>query len=200
MKTTISVLLLTIIMLTHSFEAKSQTNPKTQPPSWVGVSIGSTTKGVSQELMTEYSIIVSNYDTTDKEWWKNFEKTISTEDWNRLEQIFKQMSLEQQAMQKVAFIKAPSPLKKVVPSDKEFNSWKNSNVYGVWIDEKKVSNAVLNKYKSSDFDQVFVSKLYGVAKQNKKYSYQVDLMTKDYYRKYYEQSIAKGGSRLVFRA
>lgn len=142
MKTTISVLLLTIIMLTHSFEAKSQINPETKPPSWVGVSIGSTRKGISQELMTEYSIIVSKYDTTDKEWWKNFEKTISTEDWNRLEQIFKQMSLEQQAMQKVAFIKAPSPLKKVVPSDKEFNSWKNSNVYGVWIDEKKVGNAV----------------------------------------------------------
>ncbi len=200
MKTAISVLLLTIIMLTHSLEAKSQTNPKTKPPSWVGVSVGSTTKGVSQELMTEYSIIVSKYDNTEKEWWKNFQKIISTEDWNRLEQIFKQMSLEQQAMQKVAFIKAPPPLKKVVPLDKEFNSWKSPNVYGVWIDGKKVGNAILNKYKSSDFDQVFVSKLYGVAKQNKKYSYQVDLMTKDYYRKYYEQSIAKGGSRLVFRA
>ncbi len=103
MKTAIFVLLLTIFMLTHSFEAKSQTNPKTKPPAWIGVSIGSTTKGVSQELMTEYLNIVSKNDTTGKEWWINFEKNISQEEWNRLEQIFKQMTPEQQAMQKVAF-------------------------------------------------------------------------------------------------
>ena len=198
MKTCISVLLLTIIFLTHSLGAKSQTNPKAKP-SWVGVSIGSTTNGISKELMTKYSTIVSKYDTIGKEWWKSFEKNISPEDWKRLEQIFRQMNPKQQSMQKVAFIKSPPPLKKGVPSDKEFTSWKNPNVYGVWIDGKKIDNAILDKYKSSDFDQVLVSKLYGVAKQNKNYSYQVDLMTKDYYLIYYEQAIAKGGSRLVFR-
>ena len=110
------------------------------------------------------------------------------------------MSIEQQAQQKVAFIKAPQPLKKIVPSNEEYNSWKNANVYGVWIDGKKVDNAILDKYKNMDFDQVTVSKLYGVAKHDKKYNYQVDLMTKDYYQKYYEISLAKGGSRMVFRA
>ena len=198
MKVIILVLLLANIMLADSFEAKSQ-NPKVDTPSWVGISIGSTTEGVSQQLMTEYSIIVSKYKTTDKQWWKNFEKNILSKDQNRLEQIFKQMNLAQQAMQKVAFIKAPPLLKKVIPSDSEFDSWKNSKVYGVWIDGKKVSNAVLDKYKGNDFHQVFISKLHGAAKQNKNYSYQLDLMTKSYYQKYYKKSILKGGTRLVFR-
>ena len=200
MKTGISVPLLTIIMLTLSFRAKSQADPQTKPPSWAGISIGSTRKGVGPELMTEYSNIVSKYDTKDKEWWKNIEKNISPKDRERLEQIFKQMSKEQQAKEKVAFIKVPQPLKKVVPSNEQFDSWKNANVYGVWIDGKKVDNAILDKYKSTDFDQVTVSKLYGVAKQNKKYNYQVALMTKRYYQKYYELSEAKSGSKMVFRA
>jgi len=199
MKTCISALILTIILLTHFLEAKSQTNPNANPPGWVGVSIGSTINRISKELMSEYSVIVSNYGTTDKEWWINFEKNISQGDWNRLEQIFKQMSPVQQTIQKVAFIKNPAPLKKVVPSAKEINTWKNANVYGVWINEKKVNNAILNNYKSKDFEQVFISKLYGAAKKNRKYFYQVDLMTKDYYRKYYQQSIEAGGNRLVFR-
>ena len=200
MKTGISILLLTIMMLTHSLRAKSQINPKAKPPAWIGTSIGSTIEGVSQELMTEYLAIVSKYGTNHIEWWKNFERNISTKDRSRLEQIFKQMSIDQQTQQKVAFIKALPPLKKVVPSGKEFNSWKDVNVFGVWIDGKKIHNAGLDKYNSTDFDQVTVSKLYGVAKQNKKYSYQVNLMTKNYYRTYYEQSIAISGTRMVFRA
>lgn len=200
MKKEICVLLLTTLMLTISFRAHSQTSPKTKPPAWLGISVGSTKEGSSKELMTEYLTIVSKYGTICKEWWKNFEKNISTQDRKRLEQIFKLMSPGQQTRQKVAFIKSPQPLKKAVPSDKEFNSWKNANVCGVWIDGKKVDNAALDKYKSTDFDQVFISKLYGAAKQNKKYSYQVDLMTKDYYRKYYEQAIANNRSRIVFRA
>ena len=185
-------------MLTVSIIAKSQTPPK--PPAWVGVSIGSTKEGVSQLLLSEYSTIVSKYNTTGKEWWKDFEKNILKEDRNRLEQIFKQMSSEQQATQKIAFVQPPPPLKKVNASEREFNDWKNADVYGVWIDGIKVDNAVLNKYKNTEFDQASVSKLYGVAKRNKRYSYQVTLMTREYYRKYYEQTIARGGTRMVFRA
>lgn len=194
------VLLLTSIALTASFNVKSQTNPKFKPPSWVGIPIGSTKEGASQELMNEYSTIVSKYGDTGDQWWTKFEKNISAADRGRLEQIFKRMSVNQQAKQKVAFIKPPQPLKKVIPTDKEFSTWKNENVYGVWIDGKKIKNSVLNGYTNTDFEQVFVSKLYGAAKLNKKYSYQVDLMTKQYYRKYYEQITAKRSNQMVFRA
>ena len=98
------LLLLIIFTLTYSIKAKSQPDPK--PPPWAGIPIGSTKKGVSQELLTEYSTIVSRYVIKEKEWWKDFERNILTEDRNRLEQIFKQMSLDQQATQKVAFIKS----------------------------------------------------------------------------------------------
>lgn len=199
MKAIILFLLLANIMLVNSFEARSQGNPKPKPPSWVGNSIGSTTEGVSKELMTEYATLIAKYKTPVKQWWKDFQKNISPKDRNRLEEIFKHMSLAQQAEQKVAFIKPPPPLKKVVPSGKELASWKNPKVYGVWIDGKKVSNAVLDQYENTDFHQVFISKLYGAAKHNRTYSFQLDLMTKNYYQKYYEQSIAKGGSQLVFR-
>ena len=193
-------MLLTAMTLTTSQRAKSQTEPENRPPAWVGITIGSTKEGASQVLMDEYSEIVSKYGDTGKQWWRKFKENISAEDQRRLEQIFKQMSVEQQAKQKVAFIKPPQPLKKITPSDKEFKAWTNENVYGVWIDGKKVDNSILNKYSSADFEQVTVSKLYGAAKQNKNYSYQVGLMTKDYYRKYSKQTLTRKENQMVFRA
>ena len=189
-------LFIATLMLISTLTSEGQSTNR--PPAWVGIPIGSTKEGTSQELMTEYSTIVSKYNTTTEEWWKDFEKNISTADRARLEQIFKQMSSEQHVKQKVAFIQPPQPLKKVVPSEKEFDSWKNADVYGIWIDGKKADNAILNKYKNADFDQVTVSKLYGAAKQNKRYAYQVNLMTKEYYRAYYEQTVAKKGSIMTF--
>ncbi len=200
MKTAICILFLTTMALTSSFNAKSQASTQIKPPSWAGIPIGSTKDGASPELMNEYAAIVSKYGDTGEQWWTKFEKNISAEDRNRLEQIFKQMSTDQQAKQKVAFIKPAQPLKKVIPTDKEFNAWKNENVYGVWIDGKKIKNSILDNYNNTDFEQVTVSKLYGAAKQNKKYSYQVNLMTKEYYRNYYELSTAKKGNQMVFRA
>ncbi len=198
MRTATYLFLLTTSMLIGTLTAESQ--PTNRPPAWVGIPVGSSKEGASPQLMTEYSTIVSKYNTTGEEWWKDFEKNISAEDRGRLEQIFKQMSPQQQATQKIAFIQATPLLKKLVPSEKEFDSWKDADVYGIWIDGKKVDNAVLNNYKNVDFDQATVSKLYGVAKQNKRYSFQVDLLTKEYYHRYYEQALAKKGSRIVFRA
>ncbi len=109
------------------------------------------------------------------------------------------MSTDQQNAQKVAFIKTLKPLKKVVPSAKEFTDWKNDNVYGVWIDGKKVDNVILNNYQNTNFEQATVSKLYGAAKKNKKYFYQVNLMTKAYFRKYHQQAEAKREIQMVFR-
>ena len=162
-------------------------------------SVGSTKEGASQKLMYEYSNIVSKYGDSGEQWWTKFEKNISAKDRNRLEQIFKKMNADQQAKQRVAFIKPPQPLKKIIPSEKEFKSWKNGNVYGVWIDEKKIKNSILDKHNNTDFEHVIVSKLYGAAKQNKKYSYQVNLMTKEYCHEY-NDSTAKKGTQMVFRA
>ena len=75
------------------------------------------------------------------------------------------MSIAQQAAQVIVFTKAPSPLSKEVPTVKQFDQFKNPNVYGVWIDGKKVTSKALNNYKNTDFSQVYVSKLHGTAKK-----------------------------------
>lgn len=197
MKKAICIFLAALITMT-SQKVTSQTDNSHKPEPWAGVSIGSTKDGVSPELLKEYSQIVSKYGSEGDKWWIKFKEDISIEDQNRLEQIYKQMSLEQQGKQKVKFIKSSEPPKEKIPTEKEFTAWKNKNVYGVWIDGKKIDNAVLNNYSNTDFMHAGVSRLYGAAKRNKIYAYQVNLTTKEYYRKHNEQSKAKSGNRMVF--
>lgn len=200
MKTVIFSLLLTAGILTTPFHATSQSTSTQNTPPWIGISVGSTKKGAPGDLMNEYATILEKYGTTGEFWWSKFQKNISPFDQQRLEQIFKQMSAAQQSKQKVAFIKAPQPLKKVVPTDEQLKEWKNKTIYGLWIDGKRSTNSALERYTNTSFEHVAVSKLYGPAKQNKTYSYQVNLMTKDYYRKYNSQTTNKSGNKMVFRS
>ena len=171
----------------------------TIPKAVVGLSVGSTKEGVSPELLNEYQNIIKKY-KTDTNSWLEFREKVAAPDRNRLETIYKQMSKEQQESQTVAFIKEPKPLPKTIPAKAQMESFKNPGIYGVWINGKKVSNTTLNKYINTDFSQVFISKLYGGAKKNVSYLYQVDLMTKDYYQKYYDEEIAnKDNSIMVFQ-
>ena len=148
-----------------------------------------TGKGVPQELMHEYRDIIHKY-KTDNMSWSEFRRVISDEDKTRLEIIYKQMSKEQQMEQTVAFLRTPPPLPKITPTKKQLEDFKKPDVYGVWINEKKVNNATLNNYVNTDFSQVMISKLYGAAKANVNYNYQVNLMTNAYYQKYHNEAIA----------
>lgn len=58
---------------------------------------------------------------------------------------------------------------------------------------------MLNNYTANHFAQVFVSKLYGAAKKNKSYSYEVNLMIKDYYQVYYDRTIVDKSNTMVFQ-
>jgi hypothetical protein len=147
--------------------------------------VPSTQEGVSQELLNEYEEIINK--TKDEKGIPSYGK-FSEADKKRLETIFLLMSKEQQAKQTVIFMPEPPPLPRVVPTAAQVNNWKNAKIYGLWINDKKVSNAELNKYGNTDFAQVFVSKLYGAAKKNVKYFYQVNLMTTEYYNTYYKQA------------
>ena len=190
-----------IILLVSSgcFALAATVYAQQKPPSWVGQYVASTKTGVTNKLLTAYDSIVAKYDTRSERWWETFQTAISKNDRQRLREIFGAMSVEQQAKQKIAFIKAPQPLKQITPAVSQFNSWKNENVYGIWIDGKKVSNAILNNFTNSDFKQVTISKLYGAARKNKKYAYQVNLMTDACYQLYYNQTIANNQSKMVFR-
>ncbi len=165
--------------------------PKQQMPS--------TVEGASSQLMGEYESIINKYRSDDKKWRAHFLQTITDADRDRLETIFKQMSREQQSKQTVAFMPPIPPLPKVVPTESQLNAWKNAAQYGIWINNKKVSNAVLNNYSPIDFEQVFVSKLSKNAINYGKYYYQVDLMTKSFYEDYYNKAIADKRNRLIFQ-
>ncbi|HEY5462116.1 MAG TPA: M56 family metallopeptidase [Hanamia sp.] len=170
-------------------QEQEQQQKDSTPNAIVGISPGSTRSGVSKELLNEYQSIIHKY-KTDKNPAQYFFQKITPTDKNRMERIYTQMSKKQQKMQTVTFIKPPLPLPRITPTKAQMESFKNLAIYRVWINKKKVSNTILNNYTNTDFSQVFVSILYGAAKTNVNYLLQVDLMTKDYYQKYYDDKIA----------
>jgi hypothetical protein len=157
--------------------------------SFAGWSIGYTQQGVSQELLDEYQNIVNKYKKPDENYWKEL-KNMSGQDRARLETIFKQMSVDQQYYQEIGFLKSVPALPKVVPTKQQFEQFKNPKQYGIWINEKRVQNSELNKYENTDFSQAYVSKLHDAAKKGRSYDYQVNLMTNDFYKDYYNETMS----------
>lgn len=164
---------------------------------WVGLLLGSTKEGVPAALLQEYAAIIDKYRKPGKSWWNELYRNISPADKARMETIFQQMNQAQQGEQTVVFIKSAPPLPRIVPTTKQFESFKNPAAYGVWINDEKVSNSALDKYANTDFAQVFVSRLYGAARKHVSYMYQVNLMTKSYYQKYRDLQLAIKENQLV---
>ncbi len=76
--------------------------------------------------------------------------------------------------------KYPEPKK---PTDEQLKAWLDPKTYGVWIDNKKIANSQLTKYKAADFANHYVSKLYKNALHHNEYAYQVDLYTNTWFSK-----------------
>jgi bla regulator protein blaR1 len=168
---------------TKSFAQDSLNIPKTKQNI-----TPSTQEGVTEELLNEYEQIV-NKTKNEKGFpvWSKF----TDADKSRLETIYLAMSKDQQVKQIVIFSPAPPPLPRVVPTQTQIESWKNAKVYGLWINEKRVSNSTLANYKNTDFAQVFVSKLGKNTVNYGKHYYQVNLMTTEHYDTYYKQTIER---------
>jgi bla regulator protein BlaR1 len=96
------------------------------------------------------------------------------------------MSPEQQKESSVSVFESPVPVKKT-PSPELFEKWKNPQVFGVWINGKKVNNRELENYKYSDIVETQISKLYGKAKTSVTYKYQLELTTNDLFDKTYDE-------------
>lgn len=153
---------------------------------FISKSFSSTKEGVSHEEMDTYYRITDKYNEARLQ---NKQKRLEVSDVDKktLKDIYGRMSPEQQMKVPVKFIKRWPPFGKQVPSEALFAKFKNSAVYGVWIDDKKVSNEVLTKYKAADFAHYSVSKLYGGAKKGRNYTHQLNLMTNEGYAKYLEE-------------
>jgi hypothetical protein len=161
----------------------------------------STSEGVSDDLLKEYAAIIWKYKSKSPQssWWTAFPRLISEEDRTRMETIFKGMSRAQQEKQIVVFMQRPAPLKKVVPTTEEMKKWQNSAMYGLWINDKRVSNHELSNYTNTDFAQVMISKLMRNAINYGKHYYQINLMTKEYYDTYYQKAILEKKSMMLFK-
>jgi hypothetical protein len=80
---------------------------------------------------------------------------------------------------------------KAQPTEEMMKNWKNPKIVGLWFNEKKSPNSILNKYKKEDIAEYFVSKLYGAARTSVTYKYQVDIQTHDYYENVYLEEVKK---------
>lgn len=156
-------------------------------------------EGVSDELLNEYQTIIDNH----KKLMPNGKistnmNAFTTEEKEKMQVIFHKMSKEQKLNQELGFIPANTMyLKENVPGEDQFESFKDSKIYGVWINEKRVKNEELNNFKNTDFAQMTVSKLEKNAKNYGKHYYQVDLMTTEFYENYKNKVLSRKGNVLA---
>lgn len=66
-----------------------------------------------------------------------------------------------------------------MPSAAQLREWQDSEKFGVWVDRRQVPNAELTSFSPENFSFFRVSKLMKNAKHYGKYTYQVNLMTKE---------------------
>jgi bla regulator protein blaR1 len=85
---------------------------------------------------------------------------------------------------KFAFTSMPPPAK-ISPTLEQMTAWADPTVYGVWLDGKRIPNAELANYKSTDIADVSVSRLMKNAIHYGRYKFQVNLMTHAYFDKTY---------------
>lgn len=85
------------------------------------------------------------------------------------------------------YVRTMNRPEKKSPNPSAWASWKDGKTYGVWLNDKRISNESLNQYKPDEIAWFNVSKLYGKAKDNVSYTYQVSLVTKEYYQKIFSK-------------
>ncbi|GAA4437257.1 hypothetical protein GCM10023091_16180 [Ravibacter arvi] len=120
---------------------------------------------------------------------RNPEFDLSNAEKERLLKIREKMSREQLEQQTYAIFRRPAPYKNP-PSPELFESFKKADVYGVWLDNKKVESAALSAYTNSDIADYSISKLYGSAKEGRSYTHQLNLETNQYFDANYKRRAA----------
>ncbi|MRX66500.1 Signal transducer regulating beta-lactamase production, contains metallopeptidase domain [Flavobacterium resistens] len=92
-------------------------------------------------------------------------------------------------------------LAKKSPDSKEYEGFKNSENYAVWIDGKHVSNSELNEYQASNFVSYFNSIVHKNARSKKfPQRYQVTLFTAEGYDKAYGKNQIRDAGTITIMA
>lgn len=116
---------------------------------------------------------------------------------NRLGDIYSQMTEEEKAKQKLSLLPKSQDMYKATPPSKEqFESFKDSKMYGVWLDGKRVPNHLLNKYQHTDFANFSQSILFKNAVHYGQYKYHLSLSTHAAFQAYMNEA-KKDTSRYI---
>ncbi|WP_265989945.1 M56 family metallopeptidase [Larkinella insperata] len=94
-----------------------------------------------------------------------------------------------QEEKKLVKIIPPDPKKS--PTELQFEEWKNPNIFGIWLNGKRIKNEQLNKYSPTDIASFWGSYVHKNARRFGEHHYQFELMTNEYYAAYlkdYEKS------------
>lgn len=151
----------------------------------------------SSDAVKEYNALINKYIDKAKD---DFVKEFTEADGDKMVTLLATLSQQQRAFidYKIQKIR---PLFRATPTEVEYEKYKNPKDYGVWIDDKKVPNTALDKYKPTDFSQVYVSRLTpkAVPKTGIKYKYQLDLMTNAHYENYRKERLESPKKFIIWR-
>jgi len=150
--------------------------------------------GITETEIDEFCTIIENHTTylTNKKGLIDPVVTMNLQTKERVHALYTQMNRHQQQTVRGAGIvvfQSSIPVKEA-PTREMFEKWKKPDVFGIWINEKHVPNADLEKYKNTDIAEYSLSKLYGAALTGRTYKYQLDLTTNDYFDKTYQNRIS----------
>lgn len=182
---------------TTLFDVRLQENGKDIPLNTSKLSYPPTKEGLSESELQEYNSLVNNYQNLRKGANKNVK--LSQLNVDRLEVLYRKMNKVQQDNAHILFWRPLKPMGKTVPTDKQLSLWKNSKMYGVWIDGKRIENTKLDDYQITDFSHWFSSRLSKNAINYGKHYFQVDLMTNAKFETYYENAVKNPKSMMVIR-
>lgn len=156
----------------------------------------STKEGISAAEMDDYISYEKKYATRRL----SFDKNMTTDDEKHLEQLYQRMNPDQQKDRAIGFSYPPDPIGKSYVTRSQLILFTDPIQYGVWIDDKRIDNAILKDLDPKKFCVLMFSRLTPKAVKNDHFHYQVNLMTKPYYKKYVEDAIAnRNHSRIMFR-
>ncbi|WP_111307658.1 M56 family metallopeptidase [Confluentibacter sediminis] len=131
-----------------------------------------TSSGVTEAMMEEYRDFIKDFENSNKIIYPKYLRAVA---------IYDLMTDEQRHSVKKYpkdIISNLSNVKPKTPTETEFNSWKNSNKFAIWIDGTHVKNSELDNYKVSDIKYFTTSFVYNNARSVKfSQSYQNHLYT-----------------------
>jgi len=185
------VLALVLAEKTYSQQPASKTTPGTERKVDNAPVSGNGT--VSEEEMKDFFATIEQHTkyVKNKKGRTDPVVTMSAELENQLYAVYERMTDAQKAQveaKEIRVFRLSMPVKQA-PTPEVFENWKRPDVFGIWLNDKHVSNSELNKYAHSDIAEYDLSKLYGAALKGRSYKYQLNIMTNDYFDKTYEERV-----------